>query len=177
MSEAENLIATNNPDDMAMAYEKLGEIIKRLELSKDKTMQYLMEKNEDLENLKAWAEKQKDCIWSFRKSRDNCKQRLDNLRAQKQEETFQHELETQKGINDEQLKFRLQQEKELQEAMLRKQQAEEEWLKKKLELQKQGEGTGGCNGHSQVREVYHYTFHRKSHGLVEILEPVYSGSQ
>jgi gamma-glutamyl phosphate reductase len=71
LSEAEDLIATNNPDDMAMAYEKLGEIIKRLELSKDKTMQYLMEKDEDLENLKAWAEKQKDCIRSFRKSRDN----------------------------------------------------------------------------------------------------------
>ncbi len=146
LSEAEDLIATNNPDDMAMAYEKLGEIIKRLELSKDKTMQYLMEKDEDLENLKAWAEKQKDCIRSFRKSRDNCKQRLDNLRAQKQEETFQHELETQKRINDEQLKFRLQQEKELQEAMLRKQQAEEEWLKGKLELQKQGEGTVGAMG-------------------------------
>ncbi len=51
LSEAEDLIATNNPDDMAMAYEKLGEIIKRFELSKDKTMQYLMEKDEDLENL------------------------------------------------------------------------------------------------------------------------------
>jgi hypothetical protein len=125
---------------MAMAYEKLGEIIKRLELSKDKTMQYLMEKDEDLENLKAWAEKQKDCILSFWKSRNNCKQRLDNLRAQKQEETFQHELETQKRINDEQLKFRLQQEEELQEAMLRKQQAEEEWLKKKLELQNKVKG-------------------------------------
>ncbi len=145
LSQAEDLIATNNPDDMAMAYEKLGEIIKRLELSKDKTMQYLTEKDEDLENLKAWAEKQKDCIRSFRKSRDNCKQRLDNLRAQKQE-TFQHELETQKRINDEQLKFRLQQEKELQEAMLRKQQAEEEWLKKKLELQKQSEGKVGAMG-------------------------------
>jgi hypothetical protein len=46
---------TNNPDDMAMAYEKLGEIVKRLELSKDKTMEYLMENDEDLINLKAWA--------------------------------------------------------------------------------------------------------------------------
>ena len=43
LSEAEDLAATNNLDDITMAYEKLGEIIKRLEQSKDKTVQYLME--------------------------------------------------------------------------------------------------------------------------------------
>jgi hypothetical protein len=52
LSEVKDLIATNNPDDTAMAYAKLGEIIKRLELSKDNTMQYLME-NDSLGNTKS----------------------------------------------------------------------------------------------------------------------------
>ena len=52
LSGAKDLIATNNPDDTAMAYAKLGEIIKRLELSKDNTMQYLME-NDSLGNTKS----------------------------------------------------------------------------------------------------------------------------
>jgi hypothetical protein len=145
LSEAEDLIATNNLDDTAMAYAKLGEIIKRLELSKDNTMQYMMENYSDLETLKAWADKQKDCILSFRKARDNCKQQMDKLKVQQQEEAIRRELENKKKINDEQLKFQLQQEKELQEMMIRKQQAEEEWLKKKVELQMQmqSEATGG----------------------------------
>ena len=137
LSEAEDLIARNNLDDTAMAYAKLGEIIKRLELSKDNTMQYMMENDSDLETLKAWADKQKDCILSFGKARDNCKQQMDKLKVQQQEEAIRGELENKKKINDEQLKFQLQQEKELQEMMIRKQQAEEEWLKKKVELQMQ----------------------------------------
>jgi hypothetical protein len=47
-------------------------------------------------------------------------------------------------MNDQQRKLRLQQEEELQEVMLRKQQAEEEWLRKKSELQRQGEETVGA---------------------------------
>ena len=137
LSEAEDLIARNNLDDTAMAYAKLGEIIKRLELSKDNTMKYMMENDSDLETLKAWADKQKDCILSFGKARDNCKQQVDKLKVQQQEEAIRGELENKKKINDVQLKFQLQQEKELQEMMIRKQQAEEEWLKKKVELQMQ----------------------------------------
>ena len=139
---SEDLAATNNLDDITMAYEKLGEIIKRLEQSKDKTMQYLMENDTDLETLKVWANEQKECMIDFRKARDSYKQQLDEIKVQQQEEVFQNELQAQKRINDEQLKFRLQQEQELQEVMVRKQQAEEEWLKKKLELQKQSETTG-----------------------------------
>ena len=53
LSEAEDLAATNNLDDITMAYEKLGEIVKRLEQLKDKTMQYLMENDTDLRNIES----------------------------------------------------------------------------------------------------------------------------
>ena len=60
LSPAEDLVATNNLDDTTVAYAKLGEIIKRLEQSKDNTMQYLIENDADLETLKAWANEQND---------------------------------------------------------------------------------------------------------------------
>ena len=53
LSEAEDLAATNNLDDITMAYEKLGEIVKQLEQLKDKTMQYLMENDTDLRNIES----------------------------------------------------------------------------------------------------------------------------
>ena len=121
LSEAEDLAATNNLDDITLAYEKLGEIIERLEQSKDKTMQYLMENDTDLETLKVWANEQKECMIDFRRARDSYKQQLVKIKVQQQVEVFQNELQTQKRINGEQLKFRLLQEQELQEVMVRKQ--------------------------------------------------------
>ena len=85
LSVAEDLAATNNLDDITMAYEKLEEIIKRLEQSKDKTMQYLMENDTDLETLKVWANEQKECMIDVRKARDGYKQQLDEIKVQQQE--------------------------------------------------------------------------------------------
>ena len=80
----------------------------------------------DLETLKVWADEQKECMMGFRKARESYKQQLDEIKVQQQKEVFQNELQAQKRINEEQLKFRLQQEQELREIMVRKQQAEEE---------------------------------------------------
>ena len=53
--------------------------------------------NTDLETLKVWEDEQKDCIVSFWKARNCCKQQLDK-KGQQQEEEFQHELEIKKGL-------------------------------------------------------------------------------
>ena len=137
LAEAEELMDTNSEDDVALAYEKIGESIKRLESAKKETVQHLMEEELSLESIREWSEKQKKSLSTFRNTRDECKLRLDELRKQKRQENLQIEIEDQRKVNEEQAKFRLLQQKETEEAMIRQHRVEEEWLKKKLELHKQ----------------------------------------
>ena len=131
LAEAQELAETNSEDDVVLAYEKISESIKRLELSKDEALQTLVDNDKDLEYVKEWSAKQKDCIAQFRKQRDHCKQQLDELKNKGREEKLKRDIEDQRRVNYEQAKFREQQQKEVEEAMIRQQQTEEEWLKKK----------------------------------------------
>ena len=101
-----------------------------MELSKDGALQTLVDNDKDLEYVKEWSAKQKDCIAQFRKQRDHCKQQLDELKNKGREEKLKRDIEDQRRVNYEQAKFREQQQKEVEEAMIRQQQTEEEWLKK-----------------------------------------------
>ena len=136
LAEAQELADTNSEDDVVLAYEKISESIKRLELSKDGALQTLFDNDKDLEYVKEWSAAQKDCIAQFRKQRDHCKQQLDELKNKGREEKLKRDIEDQRRVNYEQAKFREQQQKEVEEAMIRQQQTEEEWFKKKMELQK-----------------------------------------
>ena len=70
LAEAEELMDTNSEDDMTLAYENIGESIKRLELAKKETVQQLMEEELSLERIREWSEKQKESLLTFRKTRD-----------------------------------------------------------------------------------------------------------
>jgi hypothetical protein len=65
-------------------------------------------------------------------------------------------------VNFEQAKFQEQQQREVEEAMIRQQKTEEEWLIRKLELQKQSGETGDEDGSSkkaqQTVKLQRYTF-------------------
>ena len=136
LAEAAELANTNSEDDVTLAYGKISESIKRLELSKDEALQTLVDNDKGLHYIKEWAAKQKDCIAQFRKQRDRCKQQLDELKNQGREEKLRRDIEDQRRVNLEQAKFQQQQQKEVEEAMIRQQQAEEEWFRRKMELQK-----------------------------------------
>ena len=86
LAEAQELAETNSEDDVVLAYEKISESIKRLELSKDGALQTLVDNDKDLEYVKEWSAKQKNCIAQFRKQRDHCKQQLDKLKNKGREE-------------------------------------------------------------------------------------------
>ena len=47
-----------------------------------------MENDAYLDSLKAWADRLKECIVSFRKARDGCEKKLDGLKMRQQEEVF-----------------------------------------------------------------------------------------
>ena len=142
MTEVEELADTNSEDDVALAYEKAVESIKRLELSKDNTLQSLVDDNKDLEYIEEWSAKQKDCIAQFRQQRDRCKKKLDELKNKGREEKLKRDIEDQRRVNFEQAKFQEQQQREVEEAIIRQQKTEEEWFMRKLELQRKSGETG-----------------------------------
>ena len=115
MTEVEELADTNSEDDVALAYEKAVESIKRLELSKDNTLQSLVDDNKDLEYIKEWSAKQKDCIAQFRQQRDRCRKKLDELKNKGREEKLKRDIEDQRRVNFEQAKFQEQQQREVEE--------------------------------------------------------------
>lgn len=142
LAEAVELGGTDNQEDVALAHEKIVQSIKRLETSKDETLQHLMDDNKDLDYIKEWSATQKECIAEFRKARDHCKSHVEELQRHEREQQLQIQINEQRQVNTEKAKMREQQQRETEEAMKRQQQAEEEWLRRKLELQKLSEGTG-----------------------------------
>ena len=52
LEEIWGLAASEETEDVSITYEWIGELIKRLEKSKDATTEYLMESDKDLEYIK-----------------------------------------------------------------------------------------------------------------------------
>ena len=79
----------------------------------------------------------------FRKSRDYCNERLEELKRNLQERKLQRDIEEQRRMNEEKNKFQQQHIKEMEETILKQQQAEE-WFMRKLQL-KEAHGSGTEN--------------------------------
>ena len=75
LDEIEETLASGNAEDISGTYEQIGELIKRLEKSKDATADYLMETDKDLEYIRQWTMDHKEDISPFRKVRDQIRDR------------------------------------------------------------------------------------------------------
>lgn len=51
-------------EDVSLAYNQIGELIKRLEMSKDGTTDCLIDEDKDLEYIKQWPQGRPTTIWS-----------------------------------------------------------------------------------------------------------------
>ena len=96
----------------------------------------------------------------FQEIRGQIKLSLDERRRREEDKGVQRELEKQRAINQEIMEARLAEQKELEAAHIRQQQREEEWLKKKLEMEKDARaGNSDSPGSSATQSVKlpHYT--------------------
>ena len=112
-------------EDVTLAYEQIGGIISRLEKSKDGTTDYLIESDKPLEYIKQWNTDHKGVIQPFRGARGEIKKKLDEFTKEKTQSELEKQLFVQQKVNEEQTKLRLQQQKEIEEAMMQQQQREE----------------------------------------------------
>ena len=137
LEEIRELSTSEDTEDVSIAYEQIGELIKRLEKCKDETAEYLLEADKDFEHIKQWTMEQKGRIQPFREARLQIRKRLEEITEKESQVTLDKQLHIQQKINEEQTKFRLHQQKEIEEATVRQQQREEEWYRRKLDFEKQ----------------------------------------
>ena len=117
LDEIEETLASGNAEDISGTYEQIGELIKRLEKSKDATADYLMETDKDLEYIRQWTMDHKEDISPFRKVRDQIKAKMEEIARKEAELELEKQLYIQHKVNEEQTKLKLHQQKEIEEAI------------------------------------------------------------
>ena len=136
-NEIEEFIVSEDIDDVKNAYEQLDELIKRLEKGKNDTIEYLVEQGKELEFMEDWAATQKGALVPFREVRAKIKKQMEKIIGKETREKLNRELYIQQRVNEEQMKFQHQQQKDREEAVLRQQQREQEWYMRKMDMEKQ----------------------------------------
>ena len=132
LEEISELSNSGYVKDISLANEQIGTLISRLEKSKDRTIDYLIETDKELVYIKQWTADQKVAIQPFRDARYGIKKKLDET-----QEALKKQLYVQQKVSEEQTKLKFQQQKEIEAAMIQQQQREEEWYLKKLGFEKQ----------------------------------------
>ena len=94
-------------EDVSLAYEQIGGLIKRLELSKDGTTDYLIDMGKDLEYIKQWTADHKEAIQRFRDARYQIKKRMDEFSKQETQAELEKQLYVQQKVSEEQTKLKL----------------------------------------------------------------------
>ena len=140
LKEITDEIDDQDIEDNEILLERVGELIKRIEASINKTKDTMLEEDNPLEEIAAWSRAQKEQLTAFRDARKvlKCKK----LEAEKEEGTrqVQKEIEKHQLINNELAKERMREQKEIEAATMRKIQLEKEWLERKIQLQKEVKG-------------------------------------
>ena len=192
LDEIEETLASGNAEDISGTYEQIGELIKRLEKSKDATADYLMETDKDLEYIRQWTMDHKEDISPFRKVRDQIKAKMEEIARKEAELELEKQLYIQHKVNEEQTKLKLHQQKEIEEAIFLQNQREEELYRKKLEfekeitesqLQRMEEAKAGKNTTApqsgklqKYTTVHNNAVFRRLQRLVTILKSIYGRS-
>ena len=114
----------------------------------------MLESEHTLDQINNWSKQQTEKLQMFREIRGQIKLSLDEGRRREEDKGVQRELEKQRAINKEIMEARLAEQKELEAAHIRQQQREEEWLKKKLEMEKDARaGNSDSPGSSATQSV------------------------
>lgn len=135
LEDIEETLDDGEKEDIELAYERVGEMIKKLEMSKDETTEAMLGEEKTIEEVRAWNKKQKEEMGAFRDVRKRLRKELENYTRRELEQKQEAEMEYQRHLMDEQTRIAKQREQEQEDAKLREQQRKEDWHKRKLEME------------------------------------------
>lgn len=132
-------IVENGEQDQEIesCYEQVCGLIKKLELSVDKTKDEMLDADVSLEQIMEWANSQKINLRRFRDMRSKLKQLLVEIQIKEDEKALTKEVEKQRAINEETVRARVNEQKEIEAVAIRQIEREEDWLRRKLQIEKE----------------------------------------
>ena len=135
LEDIEEALESEEKEDIKHGYERINEIIKKLESSKDHTTELMLSEERTIEEVREWNKRQKEEIKEFRDLRKKLKQELEAFVEKEKEQKQAAELEHQQHLRTQQEQIDREREQKIEESRIRDQQREEEWYKKKLEME------------------------------------------
>ena len=135
LEDIEEALGSEEKEDVEHGYERINKVIKKLESSKDHTTELMLSEERTIEGVREWNKQQKGEIKEFRDLRKKLKQELDAFVEKEKEQKQAAEFEHQQHLRTQQERIDREREKKIEEGRIRDQQREEEWYKKKLEME------------------------------------------
>ena len=159
LEDCEEAFVLEDREDIELAYEKICQIVKRLDKSKDDVIEKMLGEEDMIGEVRQWNQTQKEEIRPIREMRKRLKEKLDWFSDQESRQKQEREIELQRQIMEEKTSIALGKEKEMEEIKIRQQEREEEWCRKKLELEAEA-ATKRCQeekGKAQSVKLQKYT--------------------
>ena len=138
LEDVEETLHSGETEDISSGYERICETIRDLENARDKAVNAMLEEEvESLESVKEWSQEQKQKINKFRDVRRQLKEKLASLEEKELQKRQRREQDQQKFFMEEQAKMAREQLIETEAAKLRQLKLEEEWMQKKLQMERE----------------------------------------
>ncbi|XP_028413677.1 uncharacterized protein LOC114536534 [Dendronephthya gigantea] len=137
VEEISTSVEMGDPEDIEADYEKLCGLLKKLDLSIDKAKDEMVEKEETLSKILEWSNEEKTKMKKFRDLKSKLKESLAKIQMDRDKQSLRKEIEKQRAINEENERARRREKEEMEELEVRRIQREEEWLLRKLEIEKE----------------------------------------
>ena len=137
VKEISDNIDTGDEEDWELQYEQICELVKKVGLSIDRTKDQMLDEDKTLEEITSWSNAQKEELRAFRDLRATLRNKISEKRREETDRELQREIEKQRIINEETVQARLREQREMEEASIRQIQREEEWITRKLQLEKE----------------------------------------
>ena len=99
-------------DDLELRHEQICDLIKKLEISIDRTKDHMLDEEKTLEEISGWSSSQGQELGEFRSLRTDLKKRLAAKERDILQMEMKKEIEKQKAINEEMTQARLREQKE-----------------------------------------------------------------
>ena len=135
MEDVQETLESGEKEEFDVAYERICEITKKLEISKDKITEEMLAEEKTIDQVREWNKEQKEKIKEFQNMRKRLKEELVGFRQRETEKKKEDELQHQRRLMEEQATIDRRREQEREEAKIRDQEREEQWFNKKLELE------------------------------------------
>ena len=141
----------------------------------------MLDEDKTLEEVTSWSNAQKEELRAFRDLRATLRNKISEKRREETDRELQREIEKQRIINKEAVQARLREQREMDEASIRQIQREEEWITRKLQLEKEARELTAykeslpAKSAAQAVKLQKYTItpiQRRLQGLDSLLEPV-----